>query len=141
MGAVDACLCKRNFLFFFCLAVVGFIPMLANFLLSCWSYSCYLTIREKEIVIYLVLLGFGSIQGGLSLMHDVLGNFQVLGKIINLVTYCMLMFIVGKCYYAFRHSGGLRGMGQKSAFLEDQILKTIVLNGEIIAVKSVEVVD
>jgi hypothetical protein len=42
-------------------------------------------------------------------MHDVLGNLQVLGKIINLVTYCLLMFVVGKCYYAFRHSGGLRG--------------------------------
>jgi hypothetical protein len=48
-------------LFFFCLAVVGFIPMLANFMLSCWSYSCYLTIREKEIVIYLVLLSVGFI--------------------------------------------------------------------------------
>ena len=64
-----------------------------------------------------------------------------MGKIINLVTYCLLMFVVGKCYYAFRHSGGLRGMGKKSGFLEDQILDKIVKNGEIIAVKTAEAVD
>ena len=85
--------------------------MVMNFLLACIAYSCYLTVREKEIVIYLVLLTIGSFDDMVSLKKDVLGNLQVLGKIINLVTYCLLLYIVGKCYYSFRHAGGLHGRG------------------------------
>ena len=85
--------------------------MVMNFLLACIAYSCDLTVREKEIVIYLVLLTIGSFDDMVSLKKDVLGNLQVLGKIINLVTYCLLLYIVGKCYYSFRHAGGLHGRG------------------------------
>ena len=38
------------------LAMVGFWPMLYNGILAAWAYSCYLTLREKEILFYFVLL-------------------------------------------------------------------------------------
>jgi len=85
--------------------------MVMNFLQASIAYSCYLTVREKEIVIYLFLLVIGSLEDIFSLRKDVLGNLQVLGKIINLVSYCLLLYVVGKCYYSFRHSGGLHGRG------------------------------
>ncbi len=112
-------------LFFFSFAVVGFRPMVMNFLLACIAYSCYLTVREKEIVIYLVLLTIGSFDDMVSLKKDVLGNLQVLGKIINLVTYCLLLYVVGKSYYAFRHAGGLHGRGQQSNLIEDLALAKV----------------
>ena len=39
-----------------CLAIVGFMPMLFNMLQACWSYSCYLTLREREVWVYMVIL-------------------------------------------------------------------------------------
>ena len=41
---------------FFCLAFVGFWPMLINVIQAAFAYSCYLTMREKEIIFYLFLL-------------------------------------------------------------------------------------
>jgi len=112
-------------LFFFSFAVVGFRPMVMNFLLASIAYSCYLTVREKEIIIYLVLLTIGSFDDIVSLKKDVLGNLQVLGKIINLVTYCLLLYVVGKCYYAFRHAGGLHGRGTQKDLIEDRALAKV----------------
>ena len=41
---------------FFSLAIVGFYPLVINLIQASWSYSCQLTMRERQIVIYLVLL-------------------------------------------------------------------------------------
>ena len=41
---------------FFCLAFVGFWPMLINVIQAAFAYSCYLTMREREVVFYLFLL-------------------------------------------------------------------------------------
>ena len=38
------------------LAIIGFMPMIFNFLQCAWAYSCYLTLREREIWTYLVIL-------------------------------------------------------------------------------------
>ena len=46
----------HNCLFVFCLALVGAGPMIMNFLQACWVYSVYLTMREREMVIYLILI-------------------------------------------------------------------------------------
>ena len=38
------------------LALIGFKPMLFNLVQVIWVYSCYLTLREREVVVYLVVL-------------------------------------------------------------------------------------
>ena len=43
-------------LFIFCLALVGAGPMVLNFLQACWVYSVYLTMREREMIVYMILL-------------------------------------------------------------------------------------
>ena len=40
----------------FCLALVGAGAMIMNFLQAAWIYSVYLTMREREMVVYLILL-------------------------------------------------------------------------------------
>ena len=40
----------------FTLACVGFWEMFTNVIMSCWAYSAYLTMREKAIILYMVLL-------------------------------------------------------------------------------------
>ena len=40
----------------FCLALVGLYPMLFNLAQCFFVYSVYLTVREKEMVVYLLLL-------------------------------------------------------------------------------------
>ena len=39
-----------------CLACVGFWPMFINLLQCCSAYSCYLTLRERQVWVYLTLL-------------------------------------------------------------------------------------
>ena len=51
------------FLFVACLTLVGFRPMLYNLLQFSWAYSCYLTLREREIVVYFIMLaGFAVLE-------------------------------------------------------------------------------
>ena len=38
------------------LAMIGFGTMIMNFLLSCWAYSCFLTLREREVWLYMIVL-------------------------------------------------------------------------------------
>ena len=38
------------------LALIGFWPMIINLAQLAWAYSCYLTLREREIAVYMVLL-------------------------------------------------------------------------------------
>ena len=40
----------------FCLALVGVYPMLFNIAQCFWIYSVYLTLREREMLFYLLLL-------------------------------------------------------------------------------------
>ena len=46
----------HNLLFVFCLALVGAGPMILNFLQAMWTYSVFLTLREREMAVYLLLL-------------------------------------------------------------------------------------
>ena len=46
----------HNGLFIFCLALVGAGPMILNFLQAMWIYSVYLTLREREMIVYCLLV-------------------------------------------------------------------------------------
>ena len=116
------------------LAMVGFMCMMFNALQLMIVYSVYLTLREREVWIYMFLL---LIQTVLNIL-DVLGitdnpekvamqesSLQQLGQFIALAMTILIGYFVGQASYSFRKSGGLHGnlpKGQVPLLLEDQIL-------------------
>ena len=102
----------HNLLFIFCLALVGAGPMVFNFLQAAWIYSVFLTMRQREMVVYLLLV-LGQIAQCLTMMlkdRDVpLGAFQSGGLIGNTVACGLLLFFNGRALWLFHESGGLRG--------------------------------
>ena len=96
-------------LFLLTFAIVGFVEMLVNLTMSAWVYSCFLTVRETCVIIYIVLTIFASLECTASLFQGGLGNLQLFGKMINLASHCFLVYLVTRAYYFFRKSGGLHG--------------------------------
>ena len=113
----------HNCLFIFCLAFVGFYPMIFNFVQACWSYSVYLTLREREMAFYLLLL-VGQVVCDLSLIRRAeegkIVGLQLGGFIGNMVACGILLWANGRAWYSFRNSGGLRG---KSGMTEPLLVK------------------
>ena len=88
------------------LAMVGFWPMLYNGILAAWAYSCYLTIREKEILVYFILLigsfiltmlRFGS--GSSTSTTEALGSIQSLCTVLLLILMGLCGWIAGMYEY------------------------------------------
>ncbi len=52
------------------LTAVGFLPMLTELGFVIWTFSCYLTLREWEIILYLVALSCAAIYGLLNLFAN-----------------------------------------------------------------------
>ena len=96
---------------FFCLAFVGFWPMLINVIQAAFAYSCYLTMREREVVFYLFLLIVQVVTQFLGLFEPKTendqGSLKFLGAMICICVCAVLGYLVGKAYYSFRVVGGL----------------------------------
>ncbi len=101
----------HSLLAFFCLAFVGFWPMIINVIQAAWAYSCYLTMREREIVLYLFLLCVQIICQFFGLFSNESendkGSIKFLGAMICICTCSIMGYLVGKEYYSFRMIGGL----------------------------------
>ena len=98
------------------LAFIGFEPMIVNMWLMILCYSCYITIRDCTIVLYLICLCL-AISGGLSWgfsdqNQGALGlqSTQTMGLIANCVMLAGNCFLIFKSYMRFRATGGLRGL-------------------------------
>ena len=90
-------------MYFVTIAIVGFIPMLINILNAAWAYSCYLTLREREIIFYFILLFLSLVDNTWNLFdNDKKGNVQVLGHLICIAVDVLLGIYIGKAYYHFR---------------------------------------
>ena len=114
-GAFKALTIIHVVMFVFCLTMVGFVPMLYNLGLSSWAYSCYLTLREREIIIYFILIVFALIQQIGTYFNDkTYGNWQTLGGLVNLGIYALCLYVSARYYAYFRMSGGLRGVKDNS---------------------------
>ena len=97
-------------LYLVCLVLVGFWPMMYNIILAAWSYSCQLTLREREIIFYFVLVILFMVLQFMRLFDDKAeGSIQTLSGMIVAGMYALCLWISGRYYYAFRVSGGLRG--------------------------------
>ena len=78
-----------------------------------WSYSVYLTLREREMALYifLLLVQIGHCFAVIFLSEKQKGTFQLAGFIINIVACSILIYLNGRSWYMFRTSGGLHGKG------------------------------
>mmetsp|Transcript_8938 Transcript_8938/g.10980 ORF Transcript_8938/g.10980 Transcript_8938/m.10980 type:complete len:123 (+) Transcript_8938:114-482(+) len=100
------------------LALVGFICMIMNLVQCCFTYSCYLTLREREIWIYMFLLLAQVLLNTLDILgitdgegknHLQESSLQQLGQFIALAMCVLVGYFVGRASYLFRKSGGLYG--------------------------------
>ena len=94
----------------FCMALVGFPAMILNFIQSIWSYSVYLTLREREMILYIVALLAQFANSFCFLFRGEekpTGAFQTGGTIADIV-FCGIMLIVGgRALWKFHETGGL----------------------------------
>lgn len=125
-------------LVFLCLAMVGFEPMLINLIQACWIYSCFLTLRERQVILYFALLAIQAFYAIYSTLRKQpegyrLSSSQLLGRLICLSVVALIFYTLGRAYYAFRKTGGLHGTGAlghdpKEALLPEEIAAQKGLN-------------
>ena len=99
------------------LVIIGFWSMFFNVVQLCSSYSCYLTLRERQIWVYMITLLFQITHAiccvlGLTDHQGERENSSMhfLGKLITLIICVIVGWLVGKACYDFRKSGGLHGI-------------------------------
>ena len=86
------------------------------------SYSCYLTLREWTIILYLLLAVWSSFYlayvgaGVLAESTQILGLYVGIGVDLVTVYYC------GRAYYFFRKTGGIKGTGATKDLPEDRLM-------------------
>ena len=101
-------------LFVFSLCLVGFWPMLYNLGLAAWAYSCYLTLREREIVVYFFFLAAVIVAQIGRYWRGNEGSWQSLSGLVETGLYCLMLYVSARYYYSFRISGGLHGLAENN---------------------------
>jgi hypothetical protein len=89
------------------LTAIGFKVMLLEIFFVSWVYSCYLTLHEWAIVVYLITLVFGITHGFLSIFAFT--DVSLLFFILLLVFYFLSFYGTGTRYLTFRAHGGIHG--------------------------------
>ena len=103
-------------LIIFCLAFCGFGPMAFNFFQAAFAYSCYLTLREREMIVYIILLVGQIIYCSMKLLNggedgEPAAATQTGGYIGNIVAAAILLYMSIRAEWLFNSTGGLRGNG------------------------------
>lgn len=117
--------------FVFCLYFVGFKSTMTNMILFGMAYSNQLTLRLRMIACYFCALAVASVH---ELFYDLATkeSIQQIGLIVNVCFYGINVFFVGKAFWAFRQTGGLRGDPTAPEYSKDNILpKFLVSAGEV----------
>jgi hypothetical protein len=88
--------------------------MVADLLALTWAYSCYLTIRNWQIIVYIILMTIIIINGGFNFAsYD---SWKLLPLIIKLVIYALMIILVWKAWRAFRNFGGNKRQQEEDKF-------------------------
>ena len=94
----------------FCMALVGFPAMILNMLQCLWTYSVYLTLREREMCLYILAL-LAQIAQSLCFLfrgeEKPTGAFQTGGTIGNIVGCGVMLIVGGRALWLFHKTGGL----------------------------------
>ena len=113
-----------HILFFtFCLAFVGFLPMITNLFLAAFSYSVFLTLRECQVIVYIVML-LGALCEFYSNLfyHEDMDSTQRMGLLAMMMAIAWMTWVAGNAYYWFRKSGGIKGFRRDSGLLPEEKL-------------------
>ena len=89
------------------LTVIGFFSMLSEIGYSAWAYSCFLTLREWQVILYLLLLLIGIINGFFNIFA--FSTVSLLFYIVTLVFLGFALYFLFFAYKAFRMAGGIHG--------------------------------
>lgn len=90
--------------------------MLAEIGYVTWSYACYLTLREWEVIGHMIFLSLGIVYGFINIFA--FEQISLLFYIINLVFYCFALYYVFNAYKDFRRAGGIYGKDGKARVIE-----------------------
>ena len=94
-------------LFVVSLTAIGFYIMLSEIFFASWTYSCYLTLSEWQIILYLIALSFGILHGVFTIFQY--GEISLLFFIILLCFYGLSIMVISRRYRKFRSAGGIHG--------------------------------
>ena len=110
----------------FCMALVGFPAMILNILQCIWSYSVYLTLREREMCLYLLAL-LAQIAQSLCFLfrgeEKPTGAFQTGGTIGNIVGCGVMLVVGGRALWLFHNTGGLHYTQSERDKLHEPLLE------------------
>ena len=91
-------------------------------LLGTWSYSCYLTLREWSVALYILFstaVAFYLLYAGAGVNAE---STQVVGLLANSGFDVAAAYYVGRAYYYFRKTGGIHGLGGIKNLPEERML-------------------
>ena len=132
-------LCAHILFFVLALALVGFQTMLTDLFLAAVCYSCYLTMNECSVIVYIFFLMASCFTG---LIYGMAGkqSFQTMGLLANVATDGALVFFVAKSYYYFKKNGGIKGDRSYNQKNEKRLAKALEI-GTLAAGKLEEKLD
>lgn len=81
--------------------------MLSEIAIGVWCYSCFLTLREWQVIIYMIIVLTASIYGLINIFY--FDQLNLLLYILNLMFYFIGLYFVLIAYKQFRLSGGIHG--------------------------------
>ena len=127
---ICACLIANLLFFVVSLAMIGFEPMAMNLILATWAYSVYLTMNELSIILYIVFLIGATINGIYWLKENdnlafPLTNSQIMGFGMNMMTHLVSIYYLGRAYYYFRKTGGIKGLNPTTDLPEEKALRHV----------------
>jgi len=104
---LKVCCILHGLFFLASIVAIGFISMLQDIFYSCWTYSAFLTLKEWQVILYIVTLFFGSCHGIFNLF--MYSELNLLFFILKLIYYVCALYFVARAYRNFRVTGGIHG--------------------------------
>lgn len=101
------------------LTVIGFVSMVIELLYGSWAYSCYLTLNECQMIIYMVALLANTAISLLNMSQVTKqNNIKLLFYIANLFFYILALYFMFMRYKAFRLAGGRMGNSKHEKLID-----------------------
>ena len=79
-------------------------------MLASWSYSVYLTLNEWKVGLYFFFLMTSTFSGLFYGLEQKKDGMQKMGLIVNCCFYILNIWFIGKAYWDFRKTGGIKGL-------------------------------
>jgi hypothetical protein len=105
------------------LALVGAEAMYSAQVLGIFSYSCYLTLREWTIVLYLIITTMSAFYLAYAGAGTLAESTQILGLYLGIGVDLVTVYYCGRAYFYFRKTGGIHGVARTGDLPEERFVK------------------